>query len=292
MTVGDSHVLVLDPVKLEESGAYYYTWIFNGFEISQSKTIQITSLIQMRTRMASLTSGDSVWDRSQCFDSDNDGLSDGDEVFNFCSDPTIADSDGDTMLDGYEIMMGTDPCSPDPIIDGVPVLPMVVYGFVGETVVLGSGIDPEQEAYFQWFKNGKAIEDCQRRKLFSPRQIRPWKIPCIGGAQRSFAHSVSIEVLIQEVDADKDGLSYAEELFYQTDPLNPDSDGDGVSDGREVELGYDPMNPQSPELEPSPNVGTITDIRPEGEGLRITFITQLGVTYQIERSENLLPMGA
>lgn len=43
------------------------------------------------------------------FDTDTDGLSDGDEVHVWGSDPTNPDSDGDTYLDGAEVAAGYDP---------------------------------------------------------------------------------------------------------------------------------------------------------------------------------------
>ena len=49
-------------------------------------------------------------------DSDDDGLSDGDEVngtFGYVTDPTDRDTDGDGYGDGNEISAGTDPTDPD-----------------------------------------------------------------------------------------------------------------------------------------------------------------------------------
>jgi len=45
-------------------------------------------------------------------DTDDDGLSDGDEVRTFGTDPTQADSDGDGADDGDELAAGTDPNDP------------------------------------------------------------------------------------------------------------------------------------------------------------------------------------
>ena len=44
-------------------------------------------------------------------DSDNDGLSDGDEVIMHDTDPTNPDSDTDQMTDGWEIEHSLDPKS-------------------------------------------------------------------------------------------------------------------------------------------------------------------------------------
>jgi hypothetical protein len=47
------------------------------------------------------------------FDSDDDGLDDGDEVLEYGTDPTNADTDGDSLTDGYEIANGLDPLDPN-----------------------------------------------------------------------------------------------------------------------------------------------------------------------------------
>lgn len=42
-------------------------------------------------------------------DTDEDGLTDWQEIFNFKTDPLKADTDGDTKNDGYEIRRGSNP---------------------------------------------------------------------------------------------------------------------------------------------------------------------------------------
>jgi len=44
-------------------------------------------------------------------------------------------------------------------------------------------------------------------------------------------------------DADRDGLSDADEAKYGTNPQNIDTDGDGFTDGQEVQGGYNPKGP-------------------------------------------------
>ena len=51
-------------------------------------------------------------------DSDNDGLSDSDEVLIYGTDPTLADSDFDGMSDATEITAGNNPLNPDENGDG------------------------------------------------------------------------------------------------------------------------------------------------------------------------------
>jgi hypothetical protein len=48
------------------------------------------------------------------------------------------------------------------------------------------------------------------------------------------------ELNILDGDQDNDNLTDQEEVFYNTDPLNPDTDGDGYLDGDEVMSGYNP----------------------------------------------------
>jgi probable HAF family extracellular repeat protein len=57
-------------------------------------------------------------------DTDGDGLLDGTEVQmaqgTGCPDPLVADSDGDSLLDGDEVALGTSPCDADTDGDGAP----------------------------------------------------------------------------------------------------------------------------------------------------------------------------
>ena len=53
-------------------------------------------------------------------DTDDDGLTDWEEVKRHHTDPREADTDGDGLLDGYEVQNGTDPLNPDTDGDGIP----------------------------------------------------------------------------------------------------------------------------------------------------------------------------
>ena len=53
-------------------------------------------------------------------DSDFDGLPDGDEVNTYGTDPTLDDTDGDTLHDGEEILLGKNPLNQDSDGDGIP----------------------------------------------------------------------------------------------------------------------------------------------------------------------------
>ena len=53
-------------------------------------------------------------------DTDADGLSDAEEALSLSTDPLVADSDGDLLLDAEEIAIGTDPLDTDTDGDGMP----------------------------------------------------------------------------------------------------------------------------------------------------------------------------
>ncbi|RYD82468.1 MAG: hypothetical protein EOP84_09355 [Verrucomicrobiaceae bacterium] len=78
-------------------------------------------------------------------------------------------------------------------------------------------------------------------------------------------------------DTDGDGLGDREEVFVTlTDPNKADTDGDGFLDSAEIAAGKSPTDPNSkPEQ---------IEIR---TAIEITINTELGKSYQIERSEDL-----
>ncbi len=53
-------------------------------------------------------------------DTDEDGLSDSDELLVYGTDPFVRDSDGDGVLDDVELSLGTNPCNADTDGDGMP----------------------------------------------------------------------------------------------------------------------------------------------------------------------------
>lgn len=128
-------------------------------------------------------------------DTDNDGLTDKEEVLIYQSDPTTSDSDNDGLSDFEEVVLyNSDPLSVDSDNDG--------YSDYIEVTELGTNpalVDSDSDGYTD-----------QEEIL-------------ITNTNPSLA------------DTDGDGLSDNEELnIYNTDPQQADSDGDGFSDGNEV----------------------------------------------------------
>ncbi|MHA1959560.1 MAG: hypothetical protein ACW99U_04985, partial [Candidatus Thorarchaeota archaeon] len=158
-------------------------------------------------------------------DSDDDGLIDGLEgVLRQDSNHTFyldADTDDDGLPDMLDLLLGTDPLSPDTDLD------MVSDG--DEFYIYGTsptnpdtdfdGLTDGEELYF-WHSN-------------------PFSDDSDGDRLRD-----GYEVLVtgsdpMDEDSDNDGLTDFEEFFvYYTEPFVYDSDGDGLSDGEEI-LIYD-----------------------------------------------------
>ena len=135
-------------------------------------------------------------------DSDNDGLSDGEEVLTYGTDPLLTDSDSDGLENADEITMySTDPADDDSDNDGLTD---------GEEV-LTYGTDANDR-------------DTDGDTLVDGIEVGTY------GTDPANA------------DTDSDGLSDYQELFVDfTDPNDTDSDDDNITDGDEVSLyGTDP----------------------------------------------------
>jgi|GEM_PF-4273010 hypothetical protein len=70
------------------------------------------------------------------YDTDGDGLSDGDEIFTYNTDPDNPDSDGDGFSDGEEVKSGTDPLNPDSYIPEFPSIALPIAALFGVFLIL------------------------------------------------------------------------------------------------------------------------------------------------------------
>ena len=143
-------------------------------------------------------------------DPDADGLSTARELV-LGTDPTVADSDGDTVDDGEEVLrFGTDPRTFDP-------------GLVaGGADIDGDGLPDAAE-----FALGTDawIPDTDDDGLLDGDEVLQWGTDPLAA------------------DTDGDGLDDADELLlHGTDPLVADTDGGGASDGDEVAYATDPFD--------------------------------------------------
>ena len=157
-------------------------------------------------------------------DQDNDGLTNAQEA-SLGTNPTVADTDGDTINDGAEVTGGSNPlnaCSPnansplcDQDNDGLTNSQELTLGTnptVADTD--GDGINDGTEV------NGATPSD----------PLNPCSPNGTSGS----------------CDPDNDGLSNTQEAALGTNPNVADTDGDGINDGTEFTTGSNPLSPCSP----------------------------------------------
>jgi hypothetical protein len=139
-------------------------------------------------------------------DSDDDGLSDGDEVLLYGTDPLNADTDGDGLSDAQEVnTTATNPINPDSDGDGLS----------DGAEVSTYSTDPNDSD-----SDNDGVSD--------------------------YAEVVTFGTDPNDEDSDDDGLNDLQELVLGTDPNNGDTDGDGLLDGSEVNvLGTSPFLPDT-----------------------------------------------
>jgi hypothetical protein len=126
-------------------------------------------------------------------------------------DPTDPDTDGDGLLDGYEVARGFNPLSAadgprDRDNDGLSNLDEQ-----------NAGTDPDDDDS----DDDTLLDGFEVANGFDPLGVGPGEAP--------------------SDDPDNDGLTNFEEQSVGTDPNDADTDGDGVSDGDEVDAGTDPL---------------------------------------------------
>ncbi|MCB0974708.1 MAG: DUF11 domain-containing protein [Actinobacteria bacterium] len=167
-------------------------------------------------------------------DTDGDGLTDGQEVNTTGTDPTLADTDGDGLTDGQELnLTDTDPLDPDTDGDGLTD---------GEEVLVHHTDPNDVDTDGDGVNDGDEVD---------------------AGSDPLDACDPNPAADCADDDADGDGLSDEDEADLGTDPDNSDTDGDGVNDGDEVIDGSDPLDPCDPDDSTAACLGTDSD----GDGL-------------------------
>ena len=182
-------------------------------------------------------------------DSDEDILSDWEELNLYSTNPYNNDTDSDTMLDGWEVFNTL-----NPLIDD-------------------SGDDPDFDSLFNLyeFTNNTNPNDADTD---SDTMLDGWEVfnsldPLIddSGGDPDFDSLTNVYEYINNTDpnnpdSDNDGLSDGEEIItYSTNPLNNDTDIDGINDGEEVNGSKNQFNgqPTNPNDADSDNDG-LTDV--------------------------------
>jgi len=128
-------------------------------------------------------------------DTDDDGLTDGEEVKTYKSNPLNADTDGDGLKDGDEVKTyNTDPTKAD--------------------------------------TDGDGIKDGEEVNLY---KTNPTKGDTDQDGLNDYEEKFTYKTDPLKADTDGEGLNDGDEIKkYKTDPLKIDTDGDGLYDGEEV----------------------------------------------------------
>ena len=157
-------------------------------------------------------------------DSDNDDLTDGDEVNTHGTDPNDADSDDDGLNDGAEIAASTLPLDPDTdgdeMSDGYEV-------DSGHNPLLAA--DAAEDADNDGSLN---LEECQRGTDPNEQDTDMDGLSdSVEDGGGTFVSATMTGTDPLDADTDDDGLNDGDELVAGTDPFDPDTDGDTVPDG-------------------------------------------------------------
>jgi outer membrane protein assembly factor BamB len=164
-------------------------------------------------------------------DSDTDGLTNLEE-YNLKTDPLMADTDGDGLLDGAEVNEhGTLPLDADTDQDG-----------------LSDGIEVNEHG------TNPLSSDSDNDGLTDSQEVLEYQSNPLSsdtdGDGLSDLYEVNNQLDINVNDAnednDNDGLVNIDELTQQTDPNKPDTDNDELNDGDEVHIHFTlPLNRDS-----------------------------------------------
>ena len=166
-------------------------------------------------------------------DTDDDGLSDGDEVNTHETDPLDDDTDDDGLIDGDEVdTHATDPLDDDTDDDGL----------IDGDEVDDHETDPlDDDSDDDGLSDGDEVDTHET----DPNDSDSDDDGLTDGDEVD-THGTDPN----DPDTDDGGVSDGDEVADGTDPTAPlddliDSDGDGLTDGEETELGTDPNDPDS-----------------------------------------------
>jgi len=161
-------------------------------------------------------------------DTDGDGLSDGDEVLKYYTDPLKADADGDGLSDFEEIMKSkTNPSINDTDSDGLS----------DGDEVMNYKTDP--------LKADSDTDDLTDGDEVINYKTNPLRADTDGDGLSDGGEVLNYKTNPLIADTDDDGLSDGDEVVnYETNPNNIDTDAGSVNDFTEVRRGTDPQNPE------------------------------------------------
>jgi|GEM_PF-1837859 len=164
-------------------------------------------------------------------DVDIDGLKDYEEFIVYDTDWQDADADRDSLKDGQEISLGTDPKSDDTDKDGLKDGWEVAYS-----------LDPAATDDAQQDPDGDQLTNlAEQDRGTKPNDPDTDSDGLNDGYEVAYGFD-PVTTNNASVDPDGDGLSNSEERDHHTNPLMADTDNDGLEDADEIGRGTNPIN--------------------------------------------------
>lgn len=152
---------------------------------------------------------------------DNDELTDAEELVKYGTDPQNPDTDGDGLTDSYEIRTAnSNPLAEDTDADGL-----------SDQEEDAAGTDP-------------AVADTDGDGLSDARELEAGTNPTVAdtdGDGLTDEEEWESDSDSLKADTDGDGLDDGQEVEAGTSVVSADTDGDGLSDSREVEASTNPL---------------------------------------------------
>jgi hypothetical protein len=167
-------------------------------------------------------------------DTDGDTLLDGEEVYTYGTDPTKRDTDRDGLEDGIEVLYGnpTNPVDPDSDDDGL--LDGIEDANHNGSLDGGETNPNDADSDDDLLLDGTEVSGTNPTNPLDPDSDDDGLVDGAEDANHNGSFDPG-ETNPNDPDTDDDGLSDGIEVQYGTDPLLPDTDGDGILDGQDAE---------------------------------------------------------
>jgi hypothetical protein len=222
------------------------------------------------------------------YDTDNDGLSDGEEVLYYHTDPSSADSDRDGIPDGWEVNNSTDPlindATADNDSDGLTNIQEYTAGTYpyyadsdGDGLTDGAEVNTYHTDPLLVDTDGDGMPDgWEITYSFNPNVASDAQLDADSdGVSNIWEFKLGLNPRSTDTDGngttdgdedlDSDGLKNSIEInTYGTDPTQPDSDNDGLNDGWELKYGFPPLVNNLSDNDPSNDPSA----DPDNDGLK------------------------
>lgn len=172
-------------------------------------------------------------------DTDGDGLTDGQEVNTFDTDPTLKDTDEDGLDDNVELGMGTEARNADSDGDGLKD-GEEVNKYNSDPLMVDTDRDNLEDKGEVTAGTNPRVQDTDGDTLWDGDEVRIGSSPLLKDTDGG-----SVDDAV-EYDRGTNPLDPSDDVKVVQPPLGPpvapvkDADGDGLIDEREVQLGTDP----------------------------------------------------